>query len=718
MKKVSVRAGRRNPTVSSGSGGLRLGIVVFLLAAMVRGIYLYDGRDNPTFSVPVVDSLTCDLVARELAQGWGMSREFFWQQFFYPLFLSVVYFFSDCSILAAKIVQIVLGSVTCVLIYTVGMRIFGRAAGLAAGLLAAFYGPLFFFDLELLSAGWACFWAAALILLLLETAEKKSAGLCFGTGLCAGLSVLTRPNFVPFLLAAGVWLAIVWIRGQAGRKKVATALVVAAGGFLLVTLPVAAKNWQVTGRFSFLPRTGGLNLYIGNNPDFEAVALRPGTEWSEVVALPLKQGLRTPEERQRFYYAKTFEYVRGQPMSFLRGLVCKTAQVTSSREMPGHIDVYMFRRWSRVLGWLMWRVDGFGFPFGILLPLSLLGMLFFLRKLPVPLVLFLVFYPASIILTHVEARYRMPVIVPMCVLAGAGLVKIAGLVGRKRWGSVVTVAVFSVAVGFVCSIAGPFYGEKHINYDAELHYVLAGSLKERGRIAEAVASYRTAIKVKPEYWDAYQNLGLVLVEQGRPKEAAELYEKAIGVFGEEAGLREGLGLALFEQGRVEDAIEQYKRALQIDPQRASVHDNLGRALFQLNRLSEAQTHFSRAVELNPNDAMSHNNIGSFLAIQGRLQEAIEHFEMSLSIRPRDAQTLTNLASALAAAGKWAEAEKKFRQALRVAPNDAEIYFNMGLCLHQQGRFFEAMNAYKKTLAMDPGHKRARQALKEMLKSKP
>ena len=718
MNKVSVKAQRHKPCVTPAATGLWLPVLVFLLALVVRAVYLYDGRNNPTFYSPVVDSQTYDLIARELAQGWGMSREFFWQQFFYPFFLAIIYFFSHGSIVAAKIVQVLLGAVTCLLIYKLGARLFGRSAGLAAGLLGAFYGPLVFFDAELLAAGWACFWTAVLILLLCRMADDRRLYLCCAAGFCAGLSVLTRPNFIPFLPAAAVWLAAVWIRSRVPPKKVALSLALCVVGFSLAALPVAGANYRLTGRLGFLPATGGLNLYIGNNPDFEAVALRPGAEWSRVVEFPLKEGLHTPKERQRFYYAKTLQYFRTQPLDFLKGLASKTAQVTSSREMPGHIDIYMFRRWSPVLACLVWKLHGFGFPFGFLLPPALLGMFFFRRRLPMPLLLFLVLYPATIILTHVEARYRMPVVVPMCVLAGAALVKIIEIVRQRRWGHLAIVAVFSVAAGYLASAVGPFYAERHIDYDAELHYVLAGSLQGRGRTSEAISSYQAAIKLKPDYFDAYHNLGLLLIEEGKPKEAAQHYDKALAVLGEHAALREGLGLALFEQGSVDAAIEQYNKAINIDPRRASIHDNLGRALFNKNRLFEAHQHFSLALELNPDDPMSHNNMGSFLAAQGQLPQAVQHFETSLSIKPADAQTLTNLASALAALGRFEQANKRFAQALRIAPDDPEIYFNLGLCLHHQGRLSEAINAFSKALALEPRHPGASQALKEMLRSKP
>jgi len=693
----------------------RLGgaVGIFVLALAVRAAYLYDSSDNPTFFAPVVDSLTYDLNARDLANGLAMGREFFWQQFFYPFFLSIVYFVSNSSIVFAKVVQILLGSVTCVLTYQLGKRVFGERAGMAAGIIAAVYGPLIFFEAELLAAGWAAFWAVLLILLFLDMKQQVRLKLCFVVGLCAALSVITRANFVPFVISCAVWLMVVWIRQNVGIKKLALGWLVLIAGFAAAALPVAAKNYQVTGRFGFLPATGGLNLYIGNNPELEATAFRPGQQWKELVELPLRNGYKTPDERQYFFYGATWEYLREQPGDFLKGLARKTAELAGSREMPGHIDPYLFRKWSPVLAALMWKAGGFGFPFGVLLPLSLLGLFFYRRKVPGPLWLFLVLYPASVILTHVEARYRIPIILPMCVLAGVVVVKITEWARLRQWLNIIGAAVFCAAAGFACSIAGPFYAEKHIAYDVELHYVLGGSLANRGRINEAMASYREAIRSKPDYLDAYKNLGSLLVEQQRLNEAVEHYNTAMAIFADEAGLHEGLGLALFEQGKINEAVEQYNKAIEIDEQRASAYDNLGRALFSLNRPNEAQQHFAKSLELNPNQAVTHNNMGSLLASQGKMLEAIEHFEQSLRLSPNQARTLCNLGSAFACLAEFSKAQQKYEAALRIEPDDAETYFNLGLCLQQQGRTNEAMEKFGRALAINPQHAGARQAINEL-----
>ena len=54
-------------------------------------------------------------------------------------------------------------------------------------------------------------------------------------------------------------------------------------------------------------------------------------------------------------------------------------------------------------------------------------------------------------------------------------------------------------------------------------------MKEEGEVEEAIASYRKAVEVKPDFADAYLNLGIVLKEEGELVEAIATYRKAIEV---------------------------------------------------------------------------------------------------------------------------------------------------------------------------------------------
>ena len=49
----------------------------------------------------------------------------------------------------------------------------------------------------------------------------------------------------------------------------------------------------------------------------------------------------------------------------------------------------------------------------------------------------------------------------------------------------------------------------------------------RGQVDEAIAHYRKALEIKPDYVEAHYNLGVALAGRGKLDEALEHYQKAL-----------------------------------------------------------------------------------------------------------------------------------------------------------------------------------------------
>ena len=102
---------------------------------------------------------------------------------------------------------------------------------------------------------------------------------------------------------------------------------------------------------------------------------------------------------------------------------------------------------------------------------------------------------------------------------------------------------------------------------AEAHTFLGWSLSYLGRIDEAIAQCKIAIKLDPDFGNPYNDIGVYLLDQARLEEAVPWLEKAI------ASKRyccyqfphANLGRILLMQGRVADARRSFERALEYDP---------------------------------------------------------------------------------------------------------------------------------------------------------
>jgi 4-amino-4-deoxy-L-arabinose transferase-like glycosyltransferase len=489
--------------MGSKAGNLHTLLALALLSLAARALYLYDASDYPAFFAPIVDADRYDALAQALANGRDVGRELYWQPAFYPVLLGLIYRVvpgsTEHAILAVKIVQALLGAATVLVVWRLGVRAFGARAGVVAGCIFALYGPALFFEGELLGTGWEMFWAAALPGLLAACAERARPLRYAAFGAGSALAILARPSFVPCVVVGVAWLAWRAWRARESSPRAAqtrnwSALVAAAS---LILVPALVTRHAATNQLSLLPLSGGINLYVGNNPDrCRTLAARPGSEWQAIANEAEAAGAgRDPVAQDAYFYARFTGYVAGDPLGFSAGILAKAQQLISGRELPRNEDVYSVRPWSSWLGLL---VQDWGFPFGVLLPLALLGAWHERRSLPVPLLLFLVSYAGSVVLVFVSARHRMPLVPPLCVLAAAGALALCARREPRALGLCWATLAGLVAL---CTLPRDPCGATRLS-PADLYFAVASHHLAREHFAQALPALERTLELEPNRAEA------------------------------------------------------------------------------------------------------------------------------------------------------------------------------------------------------------------------
>ena len=103
---------------------------------------------------------------------------------------------------------------------------------------------------------------------------------------------------------------------------------------------------------------------------------------------------------------------------------------------------------------------------------------------------------------------------------------------------------------------------------------MAQALHQQGMLDEAIASYRRAVELQPNYPDAFNNIGVVLTTQGKLDEAAMYLQQALAADPQHADAHNNLGNVLKEQGRLEEAAYYYDEAVKCRPSFAGAQSNL------------------------------------------------------------------------------------------------------------------------------------------------
>ncbi len=135
--------------------------------------------------------------------------------------------------------------------------------------------------------------------------------------------------------------------------------------------------------------------------------------------------------------------------------------------------------------------------------------------------------------------------------------------------------------------------------DAQIAYDRANQLLDEGKTEEAIRLFRQAIRLKPDFADAYYELGSALELQGKWQEAIVELSEAVRLRPDDDEAHYNLGHAFLEQGDLDASIRELCAAIRLRPDFANSHVNLGRALDRKKQHEKAVAAYRKALRLAP-----------------------------------------------------------------------------------------------------------------------
>jgi hypothetical protein len=200
--------------------------------------------------------------AKSIAAGNGYSILGHPTAFFpigWPAFLAFFFRFTGPSIWTILVLNLILWAVIAALIYLLGRRMGGRAAGIVAALLVAVSPELTTYVLRAYSE--ALFIPLLIGVCLLLTARRETPTIRHAAfaGVCLGCAILVRSTAAPLPLVLPLWLLVrnPW---RESWRAAATLCAVSC----LVLLPWVVRNIVVM-HAPVLSTNGGFTLWIGNH---------------------------------------------------------------------------------------------------------------------------------------------------------------------------------------------------------------------------------------------------------------------------------------------------------------------------------------------------------------------------------------------------------------------------------------------------------------------
>ena len=358
------------------------------------------------------------------------------------------------------------------------------------------------------------------------------------------------------------------------------------------------------------------------------------------------------------------------------------------------LDMYHARGDSVVLAALLWKW-GLAFPFGLVVPLALLGVGFALAARERGVLLALLFVAASAVGTalygaHAETRM---VLVPVLLLFAVSGV---GQLAQLSWAWKGASAAGLVLIAALVNASTPAMDRAA---QASQHRYLGHAYVELGMTATAIAAYEQALAAGSTDKDVYWALAALYDASGKPERALGISRAFVAHWPADERGQRALGDRYMAVGRSQEAHTIYQQL--VTSGQEALLGRLGDAQLTSGALDEAIQSYERLLTLRPDSSRVRYQLARAYAADGQIAAAEQAYRQLLDSPTYGVQARIEAATLLRHNGKLAAAEPLLSQVLALAPDHREGLLLLGEVLLGQGRPSEALPHWLRLAELEP-----------------
>ncbi len=271
--------------------------------------------------------------------------------------------------------------------------------------------------------------------------------------------------------------------------------------------------------------------------------------------------------------------------------------------------------------------------------------------------------------------------------------------------------------------------------DSHWAHNLIGNIRSRASdLPGAIAEYRAALALKPDFLIARGNLADALRQSGDAQAARAEYDKVFRADPNYPGALEGTAELALADGDADKAIGLMLKAADADPLSPRYLARAGKIAMDAGKSEDARRYLGQALEIDPgylpafaflaameladenyvaaekiyrdaadyapDDPEAQLSHGRILAIMKDWDGALVRFRRAVALAPDNADYHLQEARALQALERQDEALAALEEARRLAPDNGEVYLSLGDSFRDLDRKPEAVAAYRKFLELD------------------
>gem|GEM_PF-3244062 len=678
--------------------------IIFGIALVVRLIHLIAASSGVFFDNLTGDPTFYDLWAKSILNDSLFPDTAFYRAPLYPYFVSILYAISGSSRLFVGIIQIILGSMSCALVYLIARRFASDKVSLVAGIIASIYGVFIYLDSELVPNTLTAFLLLGGIFILTLTRQKSPLRPYLLSGILIGLASTAHPSTILFGLMALLWF-VLGFKGRVSRRLARWAMLLV--GMAIAIMPVTLHNAFRSGDFILISSNLGTDFLAGNNIRSDGKSAKlPGQSseimWNYDSAKNLAERISgeelSPAGVSAFYLKQALTFIEASPKEAF-GLIVKRKYMTiNGYEISSDRPFYFYSKSSWLLSVLTWdRV--ISFPMGLLIPLFIVGVISTLSRWNKQILLYCFLISAFIwpALFYVNIQTRAPVAFPIIILASIGLFAIIRFIREKEFPRLASAVVVGLIVLFVSN-----YDLVDVKERPDQAYLQVGLMHwNQGNLAEAEKAFQAGLAINPDSPLLLNNLGNIYYKKRIYPEAEKKYRRALLLDEYYVDARKNL-IRLYERGEREDMLlRSYSEFLDYFPNSKWGLFRMADYYVERFQNDSALVYYEKLLSLNPENPDARFATASIYAKTGRADEARRIYEEMLQIYPEEPKLHLNLGLAFLQLGKTIQAEDEFNTALYYDSSNTFAIYNIARMLESRGDTATATSMFLRILTIDP-----------------
>ncbi len=233
----------------------------------------------------------------------------------------------------------------------------------------------------------------------------------------------------------------------------------------------------------------------------------------------------------------------------------------------------------------------------------------------------------------------------------------------------------------VQKIDSKILAEQKFNEGNELYY--------QKNYQGAISKYNDAIKLNPNYADAYNNRGAAYDELKNYQQAISDYNQSIKLNPNNATAYFNRGLTYANLQNYQQAISDWTQSIKINKNYVNAYYSRGIAYGELKNYQQAIDDYTKVIDLNKDYANAYYSRGLTYYKKGSYRVAILDYTQAIKLNPNYFEAYFNRGLAYGMLKNYEQAIKDFTEVIKLNPNDANAYVNRGITYKFLGDMLQA-----------------------------